>query len=261
MSLPRERARALYRARTTLEPVEPFTDTDPTLGMAEGYEIQRELVSMLLADGDEIVGYKAGLTSAPAQEQMGVDSPDHGPVLASAVLSDGDTVPLERFLEPRIEAEIAVRLGSRLQGPGVTLEQARAAIAQLHAGLEIVDSRIADWRIRPADTVADLASTAAVAVSDHGVTADALEPRLVEMQLTRNGEGVGTGTGAAALGDPVAVVAWLANALAEHGAALEPGHLVMTGSLHGAVPMADGDVFAAEFEGLGSITLKAARNG
>ncbi|WP_017586033.1 2-keto-4-pentenoate hydratase [Nocardiopsis ganjiahuensis] len=261
MPLSRERARALYRARATREPVEPFTDADPALGTAEGYEIQRELVSMLLADGEEIVGYKVGLTSVPAREQMGVDSPDHGPVLASAVLSDGATVPLDRFVEPRIEAEIAFRIGSRLQGPGVTLEQARAAIARAHAGLEIVDSRIAGWRIRSADTIADLASTAAVAVSGHGVAVDALEPRLVEMVLTRNGEVVGTGTGAEALGDPVAVVAWLANELGEHGAALEPGHLVMTGSLHGAVPMADGDVFTAEFDGLGSITLKVVRSG
>jgi 2-keto-4-pentenoate hydratase len=251
----RSRARALYEARKSRRPIPPFTDADPTLGMADGYAIQQELVAMLLADGDGIVGYKVGLTSAPMQRMFGIDSPDYGPVLASTVYADGDKIPLDRFIAPKVEAEIVFRLGSRLAGPGVTRARAGAAISGVMAGLEIVDSRIENWRIRLADTVADLASNGAVALSDRAVPLDDLDTRLIGMVLTRNGDLVDTGAGAAALGDPVAVVAWLANVLGAHGVALEPGHVVMTGALHAAVPMSPGDEFVAEFDRLGPVSV------
>jgi 2-keto-4-pentenoate hydratase len=226
--------------------------------MADGYAIQKELVPLLLADGDRIVGYKVGLTSEPMQKLIGVDSPDYGPVLASTVYRDGDEIPLRRFIAPKVEAEIVFVLGERLRGPGVTLTAARAAVGGAVAGVEIVDSRIAGWRIKLADTVADLASNGAVATSSRIVPVAGLDTRLIGMTLTRNGELVDTGAGAAALGDPVAVVAWLANVLGENGIALEPGHLIMTGALHAAVPMAPGDVFRAEFDRLGPVTVRVA---
>ncbi|GEL20667.1 2-keto-4-pentenoate hydratase [Pseudonocardia asaccharolytica] len=250
------KARALYEARRTRIPIPPFTDAEPDLDMADGYAIQAELVPLLLADGDRIIGHKVGLTSKAMQQLIGVDSPDYGPVLASTVYRDGDTVPLDRFIQPKIEAEIVFVLGERLAGPGVTVTQARAAIAGAVAGMEIVDSRIADWRIKLADTVADLASNGAMATSSQIVALDGTDPRLIGMTLTRNGELIDTGAGAAALGDPVAVVAWLANVLGEHGVALEPGHLIMTGALHAAVPMTFGDVFRAEFDRLGPVTIR-----
>jgi 2-keto-4-pentenoate hydratase len=250
------KARALYDARRTRVPIPPFTDADPTLGMADGYAIQRELIDLLLADGDRIVGHKVGLTSKPMQQMVGVDSPDYGPVLASTIYRDGDTIPVSRFIAPKVEAEIVFVLGERLMGPGVTVTQAHAAIAGAVAAMEIVDSRIADWRIKLADTVADLASNGAMATSSRVVTITDFDSRLVGMTLTRNGELVDTGAGAAALGDPVAVVAWLANVLGADGVALEPGHLIMTGALHAAVPMTPGDVFRAEFDRLGPITVR-----
>jgi 2-keto-4-pentenoate hydratase len=250
------KARALYDARRTRVPIPPFTDDDPTLGMADGYAIQRELIELLLADGDRIVGHKVGLTSKPMQQVVGVDSPDYGPVLASTIYRDGDTIPVSRFIAPKIEAEIVFVIGERLEGPGVTVTQAHAAIAGAVAAMEIVDSRIADWRIKLADTVADLASNGAMATSSRIVPITDIDTRLVGMTLTRNGELIDTGAGAAALGDPVAVVAWLANVLGGDGVALEPGHLIMTGALHAAVPMTPGDVFRAEFDRLGPITVR-----
>jgi 2-keto-4-pentenoate hydratase len=250
------KARALYDARRTRVPIPPFTDEDPTLGMADGYAIQRELIELLLADGDRIVGHKVGLTSKPMQQMVGVDSPDYGPVLASTVYRDGDTVPVSRFIAPKVEAEIVFVIGERLEGPGVTVTQAHAAIAGAVAAMEIVDSRIADWRIKLADTVADLASNGAMATSSRIVPITDIDTRLIGMTLTRNGELIDTGAGAAALGDPVAVVAWLANVLGGDGVALEPGHLIMTGALHAAVPMTPGDVFRAEFDRLGPITVR-----
>jgi 2-keto-4-pentenoate hydratase len=190
------------------------------------------------------------------QKMVGVDSPDYGPVLASTVYRDGDTIPVSRFIAPKIEAEIVFVLGERLMGPGVTVTQAHAAIAGAVAAMEIVDSRIADWRIKLADTVADLASNGAMATASRVVPITDFDTRLVGMTLTRNGELIDTGAGAAALGDPVAVVAWLANVLGGDGVALEPGHLIMTGALHAAVPMTPGDVFRAEFDRLGPITVR-----
>jgi 2-keto-4-pentenoate hydratase len=247
------KAKALYDARRTRLPIAPFTDPEPHLTLADGYAIQQALVPMLLDDGDEIVGYKVGLTSTAMQQLIGVDSPDFGPILASTRYHHGADVPMDRFIAPKMEAEISFVLAQRLAGPGVTADQARDAIAGAVASIEIVDSRIVDWRIRLADTVADLASNGAFLTTDDLVPIAGIDTRLIGMVLSRNGKVIDTGAGAAALGDPVAVVAWLANTLGERGIALEPGHLVMTGALHAAVAMAAGDMFRVEFDRLGTV--------
>ena len=113
------KAKALYEARRTRQAIEPFTDADPDLGMADGYAIAQQLTSLLVSDGDTVVGYKVGLTSKPMQQMIGVDQPDYGPVLASTVYADGDSVPLSAFIQPKIEAEIAFVLGSPLDRKSV----------------------------------------------------------------------------------------------------------------------------------------------
>ncbi len=259
MSDARDKARMLYSARRTRRPIAPFTDAEPALDMADGYAIQRELVQLLIADGDRIVGHKVGATSEAMQRMIGLDSPDYGPVLASTVFHDGDEIALEQFIAPKVEAEIGFVLGERLQGPGVSDADARAAIAEAFGAMEIVDSRIADWRIQLADTVADLASNGAILVSDHRVAAAGIDFREIGMELFRGGEGgakVDSGTGAAVLGDPVTVLTWLANVLGADGVALEPGHLIMTGALHAAIPLAAGETYRADFDLLGSVTLR-----
>jgi 2-keto-4-pentenoate hydratase len=250
------KARALYDARRDRIAIPPFTDEDPTLGMADGYAVQQQLTRLLVDGGDSVIGYKVGLTSKPMQKMVGVDSPDYGPVLSSTVYRDGDTISLSQFIQPKIEAEIVFVLGDRLEGPGVTVTDACRATAGVAAAMEIVDSRFADWRIKLADTVADLASNGAVALSGHLVPLPGLDTRLVGMTLTRNGELADTGAGAAALGDPLTVVTWLANTLGAVGVAMEPGQLVMTGALHAAVPMNAGDVFRADFDRLGPVTVR-----
>lgn len=250
------KARMLYDARRTQRPVAPFTDSEPSLDMADGYAIQRELVHLLLADGDLIVGHKVGATSEAMQRMIGLDSPDYGPVLASTVFHDGDVIALERFIAPKVEAEIGFVLGERLQGPGVSDGQARAAIAEVFGAMEIVDSRIADWRIQLADTVADLASNGAIVISGHRVAAAGVDFRGIGMQLWRGDTQVDSGTGAAVLGDPVTVLVWLANVLGAEGVALEPGRLIMTGALHAAIPLAAGETYRADFDLLGSVTVR-----
>ena len=249
---------ALYEARRTGVPIEPFTDAAPGLGMEDGYAIQQHLVARLLADGESIVGYKLGLTSLPMQKLLGVDSPDFGPVFASGVFRDGAELPVDRFIAPRMEAEIGVILAEDLTGPHCTPAQALRATGGLVAALEIVDSRIVDWRIKLADTVADLASNGAIALSSLVVPVDGFDPRLLGMVFTKNGDVVATGAGAAALGDPLAAVAWLANTLAPMGVSLPAGSVIMTGALHAMVPVAPGDVFRADFDRLGPITIRMA---
>ena len=163
---------------------------------------------------------------------------------------------MENFIAPRVEAEIAVVLKEGLAGPHCTPTQVYQATAGLLAAIEIVDSRIIDWQIKIADTIADLASNGAIALSSNLIPIDSFDPRLVGMVFTKNGHVIATGAGAAALGDPLAAVAWLANTLAPLGVTLPVGSVIMTGALHAMVPIAPGDIFRAEFAHLGPITLR-----
>lgn len=249
-------AERLHEAARTRVPVPPLTSERPDLTAEDGYAIQSELVSMLLADGDTVVGYKLGLTSKPMQEMLGVHQPDYAPVLASGVVEDGASVEVGRFIQPKIEAEIALVLDRPLRGPHVTALEASRAIAGAAAALEIIDSRIEDWKIKLPDTIADLASSGSVVISGRLVPIDGFDVRLVGMTISKNGELMATGAGAAALGNPIQAVAWLANTLAPYGVTLEAGRFVMTGSLHAAFPVSPGDVIRAELDRLGPVTVR-----
>ena len=208
---------------------------------------------MLVAEGDQIVGYKLGLTSKAMQSMMGLTEPDYGPVLGSMVL-EGE-VDSSTLIQPKAEAEIALVLNRPLSGPNVTPIEAARAVGGAVAALEVVDSRIEDWKIRLADTVSDLASIGAVVMSSRIVPVD-FDLRLVGMVFSHNGSVVATGAGAAALGDPILALTWLANTLAWYGVTLEEGMFVMTGSLHAAVEVRSGDVARADFDRLGPVAIR-----
>jgi len=256
MNSHQEMARALHQAMITKHPIDPLTTTSPWLTVADAYRIQQGLVKLLLDGGGRIVGYKLGLTSKPMQELMGVNEPDYGPVLSSMVVDDGCEIDLSGYIQPRAEAEIALVLREPLAGPGVTALQAAQAVAGAAPAIEMVDSRIKDWKIKLVDTISDLASSAAIILGPRVVTIDGWDPRLVGMVVACNGQTVATGAGAAALGNPVGALAWLANTLAQYGVTLEPGHFVMTGALHAAFPISPGDVVRAEFDRLGPVTAR-----
>jgi 2-keto-4-pentenoate hydratase len=224
------------------------------MDLTDGYRVQQELVALLTADGDRVAGYKLGLTSAPMQALMGVDSPDFAPVLASHLRQDGATVTAGSFIAPKVEAEIALVLRDGLAGPDCTEQDVAAAVSGAVAALEIVDSRITDWQIALADTVADLASSGAV-VLGHPVPPDGFDLRLTGMMLTGNGSLIATGAGAAALGGPLTAVAWLVRTLHPLGGSLQAGQFVMTGALHAAVSLAPGQHYRAEFDRLGPVGL------
>ena len=247
---------ALYEARRTGLPIEPLTDGYAGMSMADAYRVQRDLVTRLLADGDRVVGYKLGLTSAPMQRLLMVDSPDFAPVLASHVHADGAEVAASSFIHPRAEAEIALVLREDLAGPDCTaLDVARAAAGAATA-IEIVDSRIEGWRIKLADTIADLASSGAIVLGSAVVPIDEVDLRLAGMVFTRDGEVIATGAGAAALGSPLHAAAWLVRTLAGLGESLRAGQFVMTGALHAAVDIAAGQRYRAEIDRLGPVGLR-----
>lgn len=247
-------ADALWIAARERAPIRPPTESMPGLRVADAYAIQQINLRRSLAAGAVLVGRKIGLTSRPMQELLGVDEPDFGFILDDMVI-DGGSVDASRFCSPRVEPEIAFLLRDPLRGPGVTVADVYAATQSVAAALEIVDSRIADWQLTLADTVADNASSGAVAIGEwFPCTGDLCLPQVVA-SLVLNGAEVGRGTGDAVMGDPAAAVAWLANALAEFDTELPAGQFVMSGSFTTAAFVTSGDVATAAIDTLGTLSL------
>jgi 2-keto-4-pentenoate hydratase len=177
-------------------------------------------------------------------------------VLASHVHADNAEIEAGAFIKPRVEAEIALVLRADLAGPDCTALDVARAVGGAVSAIEIVDSRIADWRIKLADTIADLASSGAIVLGSAVAPVDGVDLRLVGMVFTRDGEVIATGAGAAALGSPLSAIAWLVNTLHEVGDSLRAGQFVMTGALHAAVGIEPGQVFRAEIDRLGPVALR-----
>jgi 2-keto-4-pentenoate hydratase len=223
--------------------------------MDDAYAIQSAQQSAHEAAGRVLVGRKIGLTSLAMQEQLGIDSPDFGYFFADMVSGDGDVVPVNAYISPRIEPEFAFVLGHELRGPGVTAEQAGAAVASVHAALEIIDSRIADWKIALVDTIADNASCGSIVVGPELTGVDPRHLGDVECALVIDGVELRRGRGSDVLGDPLAALAWLANTLGEHGIALESGHTVLPGAFVAAAPVTIGTHAKADFGSYGSVEI------
>ncbi len=247
-------AELLHQAQRSASPISPLTRTYPELTVAQAYSIQRRNLERRLGAGAVVRGHKIGLTSAPMQRLLGVDQPDFGYIVDDMVLRDGAHVPVATFCAPRVEPEVAFLLGAPLRGPGVTAADVVAATEALAPALEIVDSRIADWEITLADTIADNASSAAVVLGDWVSVAQAPALPTTTATLVVNGATVDTGTGSAVMGDPILAVAWLANALARYDTAIEAGQFVMSGSYTTAPSVVRGDRASAHISGLGTVT-------
>jgi 2-keto-4-pentenoate hydratase len=251
-----ELADELWESERSREPIEPLTRRHADLTVPDAYAIQWLNVSRHLSGGARIVGRKVGLTSLPMQQLLGVNEPDFGVLLDHMAVEDGDEVPLDRLLQPRVEAEIALVMERDLEGPGVTAARALTAIAGALPALEIVDSRVANWEIRLVDTIADNASSGMFVVGGNLRPLTGIDPRLIGVVVSRNGALADTGAGAAALGNPVRCVAWLANRLAAFGDGLRAGEIILPGAVHKMIPVAPGDAFRAEFAHLGSVTVR-----
>ena len=254
-------AERLWKAEVDREPIEPITDTSANLTVADAYAIQTHNIERRVSAGGVVRGRKIGLTSRAMQQLLDVDEPDFGVLVDDMFVEDGDEIPLETLVQPRVEAEMAFVMATDLAGPGVTTADALAAIGGVLPAIEVVDSRIADWRIRLVDTVADNASSGRVVVGGRLTRVTDVDLRLVGMLFHRNGAPIDSGAGAAALGNPARCVAWLANKLAAFDTGLRRGDIVLPGALHRMVPVRPGDVFRADFAHLGSVTVQFSDGG
>lgn len=252
-----EAAALLLEAERTTTPIAPFSERDPSFDVAIAYEAQRIGIQEKLDKGDRVRGHKVGLTSAALQQLVGVNEPDYGIVLESTVVESGEPLALDELIAPRVEAEIAFVLDRPLRGPGVRPVDVLAATRWVLPSLEIIDSRIADWKIGLVDTVADNASCGRIVLGTAAIRPEGFDLRLVGMAVYRNGVLFNTGAGAAALGHPAQAIAWLVNKFAELGEGIAAGELVMPGAL--AAPVGNivaGDVITAEFDRLGAVTAR-----
>jgi 2-keto-4-pentenoate hydratase len=261
----KELADQLVAAERERRPIAAPTSAYPQLGVPDAYAIQQLTVRDRLDRGERIVGWKVGLTSKAMQEQLGVDQPDYAPILSGWFVREGDPIPIDGLIQPRVEAEIAFELDRPLTGPGVTVPDVLAATRGVRPAIEVIDSRVADWKITLPDTIADMASSARVIVGEPltplrraaggGDPGAHLDLAKIGVRFERNGEQVAAGLGAAVLGDPAAAVAWAANTLGALGVVLEAGHIVMPGALHASVPAVRDDLFRAVFDELGSVAV------
>ena len=250
-----ELAGRLTRAERQQRPIPPLSAMVPGLTVRDAYAIQGAIVRHRLDAGEWIVGWKIGLTSRALQGQLGADEPDFAPILSDWFVKEGEPIPIDGLIQPRIVAQMAFELARQLAGPGITPADVVAATSGLRAAVEVIDSRIEDWRIRLPDTIADMTSSARVIVGERLTPADDLDLRHIGVAIERNGKGVATGQGSAVLGDPAEAVAWAANTLGRLGVTLDVGHIIMAGALHPSVPASRGDAFRAIFDRLGSVSV------
>jgi 2-keto-4-pentenoate hydratase len=265
-------AELLWAADRDQAPIEPLTDQFPGIDVVDSYEIQLINIRRRLAAGARVRGHKVGLSSPVMQQMMGVDEPDYGHLLDTMVLSADEPIPASRYCYPRIEVEIGYVLGASLPGEGCTEADVLAATEYIVPSLELIDSRIKDWRIRLADTIADNASSAGVILGEARRTPAELAAAGIDLAnidavlYSSRTDGpaaqgsdaqwteVARGNTSAVLGNPTTAVAWLAGKVASFGVKLEAGHVILPGSCTRAIDARPGDTFRAEFTGLGTVT-------
>jgi 2-keto-4-pentenoate hydratase len=251
-------AARLDTAWRTHTPIPPITESDGVTDVNTAYGIQTHWTNMRLERGEKIVGRKIGLTSKAIQQQLGVNEPDYGTLWQSSFYPAKNgrvKIPASDFLQPRIEGEIAFLIGKSLHEPDITPDQILAGTEACAMGIEIVASRIADWRIKLADTIADNASYGGFTLGPWDRQMRELDLGGLLMTIHHNGTLAAEGLGSAALGHPAASTAWLANKLLEFGVSLEPGDIVISGGITKMLPVKAGDEFIFSLTGQPSLTV------
>lgn len=243
----------LRRCHEARETRPPLRDELPDQRLESAYAVQEINTRHWLDAGRRLVGRKIGLTSKAVQEQLGVDQPDYGMLFHDMACVDGEAIDTGRLLQPKIEGEVAFMIGDDLDAGPLTSADVINAIDWATAAFEIVDSRIADWKIGILDTIADNASSGLFVLGTELHPLDGLDLRLCGAVLERFGEPVSVGAGAACLGNPLNAVLWLARKMIEVGQPLRRGDLVLSGALGPMVAVRPGDAFELRINGLGSV--------
>lgn len=235
--------------------IPPMRDVLGPLDAEKAYAIQQINTARWIGDGRKVIGRKVGLTAKSVQQQLGVSQPDFGVLFADMAIADGGSLPPQKVLQPKAEGEIAFLIAEDVAGPGVTREQVSAAISGVVAAIEIVDSRIADWKITFADTVADNGSAAFFVLGNDPRPLAEVDLWTCGMVLEINGEIASLGAGAACLGHPLNAVTWLAQTLAARGEHLRKGDLILSGALAPMMVITPGDKVKVSIGGLGSVSF------
>lgn len=255
-------ARKLYDARKTRTQLRHFSKEFPQMTIDDGYGIQREWVKLELADGRKIRGRKIGLTSRAMQQASQITEPDYAPLMDDMFFETGTEIPIERFIAPRIEVELAFILNKPLQGPGITLFDVLRATEYVTPALEIIDARIEqfDRETRAPrkvfDTIADFAANAGIVLGGRPFKPDSADLRWVGALLHKNGVIEESGLAAAVLNHPATGVAWLANKIAPYDEQLREGDVVLGGSFTRPTTAVRGDVLHADYGPFGNITFR-----
>jgi 2-keto-4-pentenoate hydratase len=250
-----ELAADLAEAERSRVGIAPLTTGIPDIDVVDAYEIQLINIRQRVAEGARVVGHKVGLSSRAMQEMMGVDEPDYGHLLDEMEVFEDRPVPAGKYLYPRVEVEVGFVLADDLPGEGCTEDDVLAATAAFAPAIELIDTRITDWKIKLCDTIADNASSAGWVLGGARVSPKDIDIQNIDAVLTRNGEVVAKGRSDAVLGNPVTAVAWLARKVDSFGVRLKAGDIVLPGSCTKAIDARPGDDFVADFDGLGSVHL------
>jgi len=250
-----ELAADLAQAERSREPIAPLTEAYPGIDVVDAYEIQLINIRQRVAEGARVLGHKVGLSSLAMQQMMGVDEPDYGHLLDEMQVFENIPVKAGRYLYPRVEVEVGFILSADLPGAGCTEDDVLAATEALVPSIELIDTRITDWRIALCDTIADNASSAGFVLGAARVSPRDVDVKTIDAVLTRNGEVIAEGRSDAVLGNPVTAVAWLARKVESFGVRLRKGDVVLPGSCTRAIDAHAGDEFVADFSGLGSVRL------
>ncbi|MFY2861015.1 2-keto-4-pentenoate hydratase [Mycobacterium sp. THU-M104] len=245
----------LWRAELDRESIAPLTVSHPEMDVVDAYEIQLINIGRRVAAGARVVGHKVGLSSPAMQQMMGVDEPDYGHLLDEMQVFEDTAVKAGNYLYPRVEVEVGFILAADLPGAGCTEDDVLGATEALVPSIELIDTRITDWKIALCDTIADNASSAGFVLGAARVAPGELDVTAIDAVLTRNGEVVAEGRSDVVLGNPVTAVAWLARKVESFGVRLRKGDVVLPGSCTRAIDAGAGDEFVAEFTGLGAVRL------
>lgn len=248
-------ANLLYHAAETRTAIAPLTETFAGLTVDDAYHIQLINIERAVKAGQVISGKKIGLTSPGIQQQLGVNEPDYGHLFQAMDCENGE-VKIDHFMQPKIEAEIAFILKADLTGGLVTPEDVLQATDYVVGAFEIVDSRVADWKIKLIDTISDNASSGCYVLGDRKISVNEIDLSKESMKLYKNGKLINQGSGAAVLGNPCNAVAWLANRLNDYGVVLKKGEVILSGAFSAAPEAARGDLFEADFASFGRVSAK-----
>ena len=237
------------------EPIAPLRGVLAPDDAEAAYQVQKINTDFWVNQGRRIAGRKIGLTSPAVQKQLGVDQPDYGVLFTDMQIDNNGVLDPQRAIQPKVEAEVAFVLATDLNEPDCTAEQMESAVAYARPAIEIVDSRIADWKITFADTVADNGSSAFFVLGDEKKEINGLDLYSCGMVLEINGKVASIGAGAACLGHPLNAAAWLARTLSRQNAPLRAGDILLTGALGPMAPLSAGDGIKAHIGGLGCVSF------